>query len=50
MNRLIYNLCMTTGVALGTAGAGLEWGGGVAMIVCGALLVVLTIISALMSD
>ena len=50
MNQLTYNISMALALALVTAGTCLEWGQGVAMIVCGVLLVTLTVLSALMSD
>ena len=50
MNQLTYNVCMALALVLVTAGTGLIWGLGAALIVCGVLLVTLTGFSALMSD
>ena len=42
MNKIIYNISLAVALGLVTAGTGLVWGLGVALIVCGLLVVALT--------
>ena len=46
MNKLVYNICMGMGLVLFMAGSVIVWGVGVALIVCGLLVVALTALTA----
>lgn len=45
MARIVYDACTLLGLLLCSAGAGLQWGLPVGLIVAGALLIVLTMVA-----
>ena len=45
MNKLTYNISMAVALASVTAGSGIQWGPGVALMVFGVVLVALTVVS-----
>lgn len=49
MNRKTYDICLAAGTASCTAGTGLLYGAGAALLTLGGLLIGLTLIGALMS-
>lgn len=46
MNQIVYNASMLAGTAAASAGAALQWGPGVALMVGGALVIVLALLGA----
>lgn len=49
MNALIYNSCLAGGTAMLSGGAAAQWGAPMGLMVAGALLITLTIATALVA-
>lgn len=50
MNRRMYDAAMLLGLGLMTGGAWLQWGPAWALMSCGALVIVLTLLGVLVTD
>lgn len=49
MNQLTYNASLLVGTAAASAGAGLQWGGAISLMVAGALVIGLTLVGVVLN-